>query len=58
MSSSQHNMEGGKWVTGGYSFFRMHNLIDVYFTGGFGTVQVSGPVIDAPLSASSSFLAP
>lgn len=32
-------MDGGRWVTGGYSFFRMHNLVDVYFTGGFGTVQ-------------------
>ncbi|CAG9461792.1 unnamed protein product [Pedinophyceae sp. YPF-701] len=29
----------GKWVSGGYLFFRMHHITDVYFVGGFGTQQ-------------------
>lgn len=29
-----------KWVMGNYLFFRMHRITDIYFVGGFGTVQV------------------
>jgi hypothetical protein len=28
-----------KWVSGNLLFFRMHRLSDIYFVGGFGTVQ-------------------
>lgn len=28
-----------KWVMGNYMFFRMHRITDIYFVGGFGTVQ-------------------
>jgi nitrate reductase NapE component len=28
-----------KWVFGNFLFFRMHRIVDVYFVGGFGTVQ-------------------
>lgn len=27
------------WVMGNYVFFRMHRISDIYFVGGFGTVQ-------------------
>ena len=27
------------WVMGNYLFFRMHRISDIYFVGGFGTVQ-------------------
>lgn len=26
-------------MSGNYSFFRMHRISDIYFVGGFGTVQ-------------------
>ncbi len=28
-----------KWVTGNFHFFRMHRITDIYFVGGFGTLQ-------------------
>ncbi|KAK9835196.1 hypothetical protein WJX81_005094 [Elliptochloris bilobata] len=28
-----------RWVSGNFSFFRMHRISDIYFVGGFGTVQ-------------------
>lgn len=28
-----------KWVFGNFIFFRMHKIVDIYFVGGFGTVQ-------------------
>ena len=28
-----------RWVSGNYMFFRMHRISDIYFVGGFGTVQ-------------------
>ena len=28
-----------KWVVGNFLFFRMHRVVDIYFVGGFGTVQ-------------------
>ncbi len=28
-----------RWVSANYSFFRMHRISDIYFVGGFGTVQ-------------------
>jgi hypothetical protein len=28
-----------RWVSGNFSFFRMHHISDIYFVGGFGTVQ-------------------
>lgn len=28
-----------KWVLGNFLFFRMHRITDIYFVGGFGTVQ-------------------
>ena len=27
------------WVLGNFMFFRMHRISDIYFVGGFGTVQ-------------------
>ncbi len=36
----------GRWVCGNAVFFRMNRILDIYFVGGFGTVQVrpgSGP---------------
>lgn len=30
---------GGEWVSGNLVFFRMHRISDIYFVGGFGTVQ-------------------
>ena len=27
------------WVLGNFLFFRMHRISDIYFVGGFGTVQ-------------------
>ena len=29
----------GQWVSGNLVFFRMHRILDIYFVGGFGTVQ-------------------
>lgn len=29
----------GEWVSGNLMFFRMHRISDIYFVGGFGTVQ-------------------
>ena len=29
----------GQWVSGNLVFFRMHRISDIYFVGGFGTVQ-------------------
>ena len=29
----------GEWVSGNLVFFRMHSISDIYFVGGFGTVQ-------------------
>lgn len=29
----------GDWVSGNLVFFRMHRISDIYFVGGFGTVQ-------------------
>lgn len=28
-----------RWVSGNSVFFRMHRISDIYFVGGFGTVQ-------------------
>ncbi|KAK9816434.1 hypothetical protein WJX72_000205 [[Myrmecia] bisecta] len=36
----KHAVEGKeKWVSGNYLCFRMHRISDIYFVGGFGTVQ-------------------
>lgn len=32
-----------KWVFGNFLFFRMHRIVDIYFVGGFGTVQWIAP---------------
>ena len=29
----------GRWVSGNAVFFRMNRILDIYFVGGFGTVQ-------------------
>lgn len=31
-----------RWVSGNFVYFRMDRIVDIYFVGGFGTVQV-GP---------------
>uniref|UniRef100_A0A061S6D3 Pyridoxamine 5-phosphate oxidase family protein n=1 Tax=Tetraselmis sp. GSL018 TaxID=582737 RepID=A0A061S6D3_9CHLO len=31
--------EGEEWIGGNYSYYRMHHISDIYFVGGFGTVQ-------------------
>lgn len=31
--------EGTDWIGGNYAFYRMHHISDIYFVGGFGTVQ-------------------
>lgn len=28
-----------RWVSGNFVYFRMHKIVDIYFVGGFGTVQ-------------------
>lgn len=38
-SSSSLSTAPRNWVAGNASFFRMENIRDVYFVGGFGTVQ-------------------
>lgn len=37
--AKQANERKEKWVMGNYIFFRMHRITDIYFVGGFGTVQ-------------------
>jgi hypothetical protein len=37
--AKQANERTEKWVMGNYMFFRMHRITDIYFVGGFGTVQ-------------------
>lgn len=37
--SQKNNMGRDKWVQGNFTFFRMHRISDIYFVGGFGTVQ-------------------
>jgi len=37
--SSQASEKKNRWVSGNYMFFRMHRISDIYFVGGFGTVQ-------------------
>jgi nitrate reductase NapE component len=32
-----------RWVTGNFLYFRMHRIVDIYFVGGFGTVQWIDP---------------
>lgn len=34
---AHHNKQ--QWVSGSFIFFRMHRISDIYFVGGFGTVQ-------------------
>ena len=38
----KHAAESGseKWICGNALFFRMNRILDIYFVGGFGTVQV------------------
>ena len=31
-----------RWVSGNAAYFRMNRVLDIYFVGGFGTVQVRG----------------
>ena len=31
-----------RWVSGNAIYFRMNHILDIYFVGGFGTVQVGG----------------
>lgn len=31
-----------RWVSGNFVYFRMNKIVDIYFVGGFGTVQVCG----------------
>eukprot|EP00192_Tetraselmis_astigmatica_P020723 CAMPEP_0117654860 /NCGR_PEP_ID=MMETSP0804-20121206/3972_1 /TAXON_ID=1074897 /ORGANISM="Tetraselmis astigmatica, Strain CCMP880" /LENGTH=300 /DNA_ID=CAMNT_0005461175 /DNA_START=1 /DNA_END=903 /DNA_ORIENTATION=+ len=36
----KHATEAGEeWIGGNYSYYRMHKIMDIYFVGGFGTVQ-------------------
>jgi len=35
----QASQKKNRWVSGNYMFFRMHKISDIYFVGGFGTVQ-------------------
>jgi len=35
----QASEKKNRWVSGNYMFFRMHRISDIYFVGGFGTVQ-------------------
>lgn len=35
--------KGQRWVFGNFLFFRMHRIVDIYFVGGFGTVQWIDP---------------
>jgi nitrate reductase NapE component len=37
--AKQTNERSEKWVLGNFMFFRMHRITDIYFVGGFGTVQ-------------------
>ena len=37
-----------RWLSGNSVFFRMHRISDVYFVGGFGTVQVWRPPAASP----------
>jgi nitrate reductase NapE component len=37
--AKQANERKEKWVLGNFTFFRMHRITDIYFVGGFGTVQ-------------------
>ena len=39
MLSVQASEKKNRWVSGNYMFFRMHRISDIYFVGGFGTVQ-------------------
>jgi hypothetical protein len=39
MCAGQATEKKNRWVSGNYSFFRMHRISDIYFVGGFGTVQ-------------------
>lgn len=36
---SAANDEKGRWVSGNAIYFRMDRILDIYFVGGFGTVQ-------------------
>ncbi len=39
--AQKHAKEGNEqWLSGNALFFRMHRISDIYFVGGFGTVQV------------------
>ncbi|KAI8467308.1 MAG: pyridoxamine 5-phosphate oxidase-like protein [Monoraphidium minutum] len=37
--AKQANEGKDRWVLGSFLFFRMHAITDIYFVGGFGTVQ-------------------
>jgi len=37
--AKQANERKERWVLGNFLFFRMHRVTDIYFVGGFGTVQ-------------------
>eukprot|EP00879_Flechtneria_rotunda_P001961 GHRR01002135.1.p1 GENE.GHRR01002135.1~~GHRR01002135.1.p1 ORF type:complete len:357 (+),score=104.85 GHRR01002135.1:240-1310(+) len=37
--AKQNNNRNEQWVLGNFMFFRMHRITDIYFVGGFGTVQ-------------------
>ena len=39
MPPVQASEKKNRWVSGNYMFFRMHRISDIYFVGGFGTVQ-------------------
>lgn len=44
-----------RWVLGNFAFFRMHRVTDIYFVGGFGTVQWIG--VDEYLGAAPDAIA-
>lgn len=39
LGCAQLSEKKNRWVSGNYMFFRMHRISDIYFVGGFGTVQ-------------------
>ena len=41
--AKQSNDRHERWVSANASFFRMHRILDIFFVGGFGTVQWVSP---------------
>jgi hypothetical protein len=40
MFLAKHNGGREKWLSGNFVYYRMSRIVDIYFVGGFGTVQV------------------